>query len=73
MISCINEGISLSGDLLDTGVFYKMISKNGNIYTYNQTKLGVGREVAKKFLRENPKLMQEIKRKIWQEAQKEEV
>ena len=56
-----NEGISLSGDMLDTGVLHGVITKNGNSYTYGEHKLGVGRETAKLFLRENPKLMKEIR------------
>lgn len=60
-----NEGISISGDLIDTGLTYKVISKSGNSYSYGEIKMGVGRETAKTFLRENPKLMKEIKKKIW--------
>jgi recombination protein RecA len=59
-----NEGISLSGDLLDTSVVYKVINKSGNSYNYGETKLGVGRETAKRFLKENPKLMAEIREKV---------
>jgi recombination protein RecA len=59
-----NEGISLSGDLLDTSVVYKVINKNGNSYNYGETKLGVGRETAKKYLKENPKLMAEIRKLV---------
>lgn len=59
-----NEGISLAGDLLDTSVVYKVINKSGNSYNYGETKLGVGRETAKKFLKENPKLMAEIRKKV---------
>jgi recombination protein RecA len=56
-----NEGISLSGDMLDTGVLHGVINKNGNSYTFGEHKLGVGRETAKAFLRENPKLMKQIR------------
>jgi len=56
-----NEGISLSGDMLDTGVLHGVINKNGNSYTFGEHKLGVGRETAKTFLRENPKLMKQIR------------
>ncbi|MFA5211432.1 MAG: recombinase RecA [Patescibacteria group bacterium] len=61
-----NEGISIAGDLLDTGVFYKIVSKSGSSYSYNDIKLGVGREKAKVFLKENPKLMLEINKGIWE-------
>ena len=59
-----NEGISLSGDTLDTGVLYGAIAKNGNSYVFGEHKLGVGRETAKTFLRENPKLMKEIRNAV---------
>jgi len=61
-----NEGISLAGDALDTGVQLGVIEKNGNTYNFGENKLGVGRETAKDFLRENPKLMQEIRKKVWE-------
>ncbi len=61
-----NEGISVAGDVIDKGVEYKVIKKSGNSYTYGDEKLGVGRETAKKFLRENPKMMEKIKKNIWE-------
>jgi len=50
-----NQGISHEGDLLDTGVLYKVIAKSGNSYTFGEERLGVGRENAKTYLRANPK------------------
>ena len=61
-----NEGISLSGDMLDTGLTYNVISKSGNSYSHGEEKLGVGRETAKKYLKENPKLMKQIRKGIWE-------
>jgi recombination protein RecA len=61
-----NQGISIPGDTLDTGVEYQVIHKSGNSYTFNEIKLGVGREKVKKFLLENPKIMNEIRNKIWE-------
>ncbi len=61
-----NEGISVSGDTLDTGVAHKVINKSGNSYTFEEEKLGVGREKVKQYLRENPKLMKKIRKKIWE-------
>ncbi len=66
-----NEGISRSGDLLDTGVLYKAVNKSGSWYEFENNKLGQGREAAKQFLRENPKIAAAIEKKIWQ-AYKEE-
>ncbi len=59
-----NEGISVSGDVLDTGVLYKVIAKKGNSYAFGEEKLGVGRENAKKYLRENPKLITAIRKEV---------
>jgi recombination protein RecA len=56
-----NEGISISGDLLDTATEYGVIIKSGNSYSFNNVKLGTGRENAKRFLRSDPKLMKEIR------------
>jgi recombination protein RecA len=67
-----NEGISVSGDLIDTGVAYKVINKSGNSYSYGEEKLGVGREKAKQYLRENPKLMKDITKKVWEVVERGE-
>jgi recombination protein RecA len=68
-----NEGISVSGDLLDTGVAYGVVSKSGNSYSFNETKIGVGRENAKRFLRADKKLMKEIRNRIWSEVKAKEL
>ncbi len=67
-----NEGISLAGDILDLGLKYELIKKVGTTFTYNDLKLGVGRENAKNFLRQDKKLMNEIKKQIWQKVREEE-
>jgi len=67
-----NEGISVSGDTLDTGVEHKVISKSGNSYTFEDEKLGVGREKVKTYLRENPKTMHAIREKIWEVVERGE-
>ncbi|MBU1684200.1 recombinase RecA [Patescibacteria group bacterium] len=59
-----NEGISIAGDLLDIGTSYGVIKKAGNSYSFNDIKLGVGRENAKQFLRRDKKFMKEIRKKI---------
>ena len=56
-----NEGISIAGDVLEVGVSTGIIEKSGNTHSYKGEKLGVGREVVKAYLKENPKLLQEIK------------
>lgn len=67
-----NEGISLAGDILDTGVEYDVIKKSGNSYSFGDIKLGVGRETAKKFLKEDKKLMSTIRKTILAEVVKRE-
>ena len=67
-----NEGISVAGDLLTLGVEVGSVQKSGNSYRFNDEKLGVGRENARKFLRENPKLIKEI-RKATEKAIEERV
>lgn len=59
-----NEGISASGDLLDTGVGYGVIQKSGNTHMFGEIKLGVGREAAKAFLKENEKVFKEIDKAV---------
>jgi len=60
-----NEGISIPGDLLDTGVVYGVINKSGNTYTFGEEKLGLGREKVKIYLKENQKTMTAIRKEIW--------
>ncbi|MFA5029954.1 MAG: recombinase RecA [Patescibacteria group bacterium] len=64
-----NEGISLSGDLLDIGVEKGVIKKSGNSYSFGEEKLGSGRENAKSYLRVNPKLMKLIRQTVWEEVE----
>ena len=59
-----NEGISKEGDIIDTGVKYEVVAKSGNSFSFGETKLGVGREKAKAFLRENPKVYAEIEKAL---------
>ena len=68
-----NEGISISGDLLDLGVSYEVLNKSGNSYSFNDIKLGVGRENAKKFLKNDKKIMTEIRKKILETIKAQEV
>ncbi len=65
-----NEGISISGDVIDIGIEHGVVTKSGNTFSYGETKLGVGRENARLFLRENKKLLGEIKKKVMEAAEK---
>ncbi len=69
-----NEGISITGDLLDAGVLYGVIKKSGNSYTYGEERLGVGREKARLYMKnDNPKLIPKIKKAILEEVEKQEL
>ena len=63
-----DEGISREGDLLDVGTEMGIIEKRGSYYSYGEMRLGQGRENAKRFLRENPSLADEISNRIRVEA-----
>ena len=63
-----NEGISREGDLLDVGTELGIINKRGAYYSYNDMRLGQGRESAKSFLKENPEISREIESRVRQEA-----
>jgi len=59
-----NEGISYIADLLNIGIKNKVIKKSGSWYQYEEHKLGQGVEGAKKFLKENPKILKEIEKAV---------
>lgn len=59
-----NEGISKSGNVLDVGVKEELVQKSGAWFSYNETRLGQGRENAKQYLKDNPELLMEIENKI---------
>lgn len=67
-----NEGISVTGDLIDLGVEMGIINKSGNNYNFSGEKIGLGREAAKRGLRENAKMMKEIGKKIWESVRARE-
>lgn len=58
------QGISKVGELVDIGANIDVIKKSGAWYSYNDNKLGQGRENVKTFLLENPDLMNEIEMKV---------
>ena len=59
-----NEGISRSGELLDLGIAHKLVAKSGAWYNCGDIRLGQGRENAKRFLRENEDLANELEVKL---------
>jgi len=54
------EGISLTGELLDLGVEYRLVQKSGSWYSCGETRLGQGREAARTFLKENPEMAADL-------------
>ena len=54
------EGISRSGEIIDLGVDKGIIKKSGSWFSYNDTKLGQGRDAAKKCIQDNPELADEL-------------
>ena len=58
------EGISYEGDLLDLAVKADIIKKMGSWYSYNEEKIGQGRENAKQYLKDNEKFMVKIKKEV---------
>jgi len=61
-----NEGISKEADLINTGIKYGVIRKSGSWLEFENKKLGQGIEQAKEFLKQNPDLAEEIKKKIFE-------
>ncbi|NLM09334.1 MAG: recombinase RecA [Clostridiaceae bacterium] len=58
------EGISKEGNILDVAVQLDIVKKSGAWFSYNDQRLGQGRENVKKFLKENTEILQEIESKI---------
>jgi recombination protein RecA len=61
------KGISKEGELIDFGQSMDLVEKSGAWYSYGETSLGQGRENAKLFLQENPKVAEELESKIRKE------
>jgi len=57
-------GVSKIGEIIDIGVDYEIIKKAGSWFSYEDTKLGQGRDAVKTLLLDNPELMEELEVKI---------
>lgn len=66
-----NQGISKSGDVLDLAAEKGVVDKSGAWYAYKDEKIAQGREAAKKYLEDNPKVLEEISKKVLADADKE--
>ena len=60
------EGISKIGEIIDLGVEYGIIKKSGSWFSYQDSKLGQGRDATKQLLRDNPELCEELEAQIMQ-------
>jgi recombination protein RecA len=58
------EGVSKVGEILDLGVDMDIIKKSGSWFSYNDSKLGQGREAVKQIIKDNPELMEELENRI---------
>ncbi|MBT8393238.1 MAG: DNA recombination/repair protein RecA, partial [Bacteroidia bacterium] len=58
------EGISKVGEILDLAVEFDIIKKSGSWFSYDDTKLGQGRDAVKSLIKDNPDLMDELEEKI---------
>ena len=58
------KGISKSGSILDLAVNLDIIEKSGSWFSYNGERIGQGRENIKKYLEDNPKVMEEVEEKV---------
>ena len=67
-----NEGISISGDVVDIGMKFGVVDKAGNSYSYGEEKLGRGYDTAREFLKENKKIANEIAKAIAKELEEKE-
>ena len=63
-----NEGISKEGDIIDLATAMEVITKRGAFFSYNDMRLGQGRENAKEFLRQNIELCDEIEKTVSKRA-----
>ncbi len=60
------KGISVAGDILDLAAKNRIVEKSGAWYSYNDEKIGQGRENAKLYLEANPEIMREVEEKVRQ-------
>jgi recombination protein RecA len=63
-----NEGISKTGDIVDLGVQLEIIIKRGAFFSYNDQRLGQGRENVKAYLKQHPELADDIEKAIRERA-----
>ena len=67
-----NEGISKTSDIIDLAVQHEIIQKSGAWFSFEQEKIGQGKEGTRKFLSENPKVLNKIEKMVASVAKKQE-
>jgi recombination protein RecA len=58
------QGVSKVGEILDVAVEHEIVKKSGSWFSYEDTKLGQGRDAVKQMIKDNPELMDELEAKI---------
>jgi recombination protein RecA len=58
------EGVSKVGEILDLAVEHDIVKKSGSWFSYDETKLGQGRDAVKALIKDNPELMDELETKV---------
>lgn len=66
------EGISRAGEIIDLGADLGIIKKSGSWYSYNETKLGQGRDASKQVIQDNPELAEELEGLIFAALKEQE-
>lgn len=66
------EGISRAGEIIDLGADLGIIKKSGSWYSYNETKLGQGRDASKQVIQDNPELAEELEDLIFAALKEQE-
>jgi recombination protein RecA len=59
-----NEGISKEGNLIDVGVDLDIVKKSGSWFQYGEDKIGQGKDAARQYLKENPKVSSDVEKEI---------
>ena len=64
------EGISKAGNILDMAVNLDIIEKSGSWFSYNGERIGQGRENVKKYLTDNPEILEDVEKKVRENFEK---
>ncbi len=65
------NGISREGDVVDIGSQHEVIEKSGSFYKYKGEVIAQGREAAKQYFKDNPKVMKDIEAEIWEKIKED--